>query len=374
MNTVLHEDGGCSMPLHVSLCWSRLSLLALAMLCFGQSAFAQALNELEQQAILAAVDRVGPAVVQLQIIGGLERVDNVNLASGPATGLIVSDDGYVVTSRYRFDPPPANVIALLSDGRQFAATIVANDFSRKLVLLKLDGAANLPVVEAAPSQPLRVGQWAIAIGRTYRVDRPNISLGIVSATRRIFGRAVQTDAAVSPANYGGALVDIEGRVIGILSPMSPTSESTIAGVDWYDSGIGFAVPLSAWQSSLERLKLGEDLQRGYLGVGLTDGTPRETPAGIKSVVPAGPAAEAGLEADDVITAVDGAPIATQNDLKFAVTPRYAGDAIVVTYRRGDDEDTAELTLTTVAKLQESAEAAAEAEKDTSERESPPVDE
>ena len=324
---------------------------------------AQSLDALEQQAILDAVDRVSPAVVQLHIIGGADRIDSVNLASGPATGVILSADGYVVTSRYRFEPTPATVIAILADGRQFAATIVASDFSRKLVLLKLEGASDLSVVEPAAGGSIRVGQWAIAMGRTYRADRPNVAVGVVSATGRIFNRALQTDAAVSPANYGGPLVDIHGQVLGILSPMSPGSERTIAGTDWYDSGIAFAVPLDAWLPAFERMKLGEDLQRGYLGVGLIGGTPRETPAGVESVVPAGPAADAGLEEGDVITAIDGEPIATQNDLKFAVTPRYAGDKLQVTYQRGEEENRVELMLTTIADLQEAADAAAEAAKE-----------
>ena len=325
---------------------------------------AQTLEELQQQAIREAVDRVSPAVVQLQIIGGADRVDNVNLASGPATGLILSNDGFVVTSRYRFDPAPASVVVILADGRQFASRIVANDYSRKLVLLKLEGAANLPAIEIAPDDSIRVGNWAIAVGRTYRADRPNVSVGIVSATDRIFGRALQTDAAVSPANYGGPVVDIQGRVMGVLSPMSPGSESTIAGVDWYDSGIGFAVPLAGWQSAFERLRNGEDLERGYLGVGLADGVPRETTPTVKSVLPAGPVARAGLEPGDLIVAINEDAIATQNDLKFAVTPHYAGDTIQVSYERGDEQHDVDVTLTTIAELQQAAEKSAKGEKQT----------
>ena len=326
--------------------------------CMAEVVPAQSLGDLEQQAIRAAIDQVSPAVVQLQIIGGTERVDDVTLASGPATGIILSPDGYVVTSRYRFDPAPATVVAILDDGRQFASRIVANDFSRKLVLLKLEDAEGLPTVEPTPADSIRVGQRAIALGRMYRPDRVNVSVGIVSATNRIYGRALQTDADISPANYGGPLVDLQGRVLGVLSPMSPTSEKVIAGVDWYDSGIGFAVPLAAWQGAFDRLRAGEDLQRGYLGIGLTDGSPRETAPGVKSVVPAGPAADAGLEAGDVMTAIDGVPLATQTDLKFATTPRYAGDTIEVAYLRDGQEATAQLTLTTIAELQEAANKAA----------------
>jgi serine protease Do len=318
---------------------------------------AQSLPQLEQQAIRDAIERVTPAVIQLQIVGGAERVDDVTLASGPSTGVIISSDGYVVTSRYRFDPAPATVVALLADGRQFATEIVATDHSRKLVLLKLVNAADLPAAEPAPADSYRVGQWAIAIGRTYRVDRPNVSVGIVSALDRIQGRAMQTDAAASAANYGGPVVDIEGRVLGILSPMSPASEGSIAGVEWYDSGIAFAVPLAPWLTNLDRMKSGEDLELGYLGVNLAKGSPRETPPKLEAVTPAGPAEAAGLAKDDLITAINDQPVATQMQLQYAAKPFYAGDMVKVTYQRGDESLTADVKLETVAKIRESAEAA-----------------
>ena len=89
---------------------------------------------------------------------------------------------------------------------------------------------------------MRVGQWAIAVGRTFESDRTNMAVGILSALDRIWGKAIQTDAAVSPNNYGGPLVDIQGRVLGVLVPLSPEATDEVAGVDWYDSGIGFAIP------------------------------------------------------------------------------------------------------------------------------------
>lgn len=321
------------------------------------SAFAQSVAQLEQQAIRDAIEHVSPTVVQLQIIGGADRLNDVSLASGPSTGVILSPDGYVVTSRYRFEPAPATVVALLADGRQFATEVVAHDYSRKLVLLKLSGAEDLPAAEIAPADSFRVGQWAIAVGRTYRVERPNVSVGIVSALRRIQGRAMQTDAAVSAANYGGPLVDIEGRVLGIIAPMSPSAESSIAGVEWYDSGIGFAAPLAEWMPALERLKQGEDLQLGYIGIGLVEGVARETPAKVATIAPDGPAAKAGLEKGDTVTAINGVPVTTQVEMQAAAKPHYAGDTIEVTYQRGDETSTTTLTLTTIAQLQEAAEAA-----------------
>ena len=113
------------------------------------------------------------------------------------------------------------------------------------------------------------GNGAIAVGRTFRArDRPNMSVGVLSAVGRIWGKAMQTDAAVSPNNYGGPLVDIRGRVLGVLVPLSPQSADEMAGVEWYDSGIGFAIPPSTSATSCPRLKQGHDLYAGLAGFNL----------------------------------------------------------------------------------------------------------
>ncbi len=119
-----------------------------------------------------------------------------------------------------------------------------------LVLLKVAADEALPVPTWVPRQELAVGQWTIAVGRTYPGSFPNVSVGILSAINRVWGKAVQTDAKVSPSNYGGPLIDIRGRVIGVLVPLSPQQEGEFAGAEWYDSGIGFAVPLAdIWAAS-----------------------------------------------------------------------------------------------------------------------------
>lgn len=299
---------------------------------------------LEEEAFAAAVEFASPSVVQLNVIGGSDRVEGETLADGPATGVILSADGYVVTSLYRFAPPPSAVVARLPDGRQFAARQIAADLNRKLVLLKLHEATELPVARVAPYQEVRVGQWAIAIGRAFRSDRPHVGVGIISAKRRLHGRAVQTDAPVSAANYGGALIDLHGRVIGILSPLSPSSESLIAGTEWYDSGIGFAVPLETWLPIAERLKQGQDLQRGLLGIAFEPGMEHLAPAKIANCTPGGPGAQAGLQRGDVIVSIDGTPTPTLSDIKFAVLPHYAGDQLQIVYRRGDKEETTDAIL------------------------------
>ena len=135
-----------------------------------------------------------------------------------------------------------------------------------IVLLKIEVDRPLPTPEIAPEAEMRVGQWCIGVGRTFQPDRPNMSVGILSATGRVWGKALQTDAAVSPNNYGGPLVDIRGRVLGVIVPLSPQSADEIAGYEWYDSGIGFAVPAEHIRKTLlPRLKKGHDLYPGLAG-------------------------------------------------------------------------------------------------------------
>ena len=201
------------------------------------------MQQLEQRAIQAAAARVAPSVVKIETVGGLERVGNMLVNTGPTTGVIVSADGFIISSAFNFISRPSSILIGLPDGTRTPARLVATDRQRMLVLLKIDVEERLPVPEAVPESEIQVGQWAIALGRTFDAAQPNLSVGIVSGLNRIWGTAIQTDAKISPNNYGGALVDIRGRVLGILAPLSPESHEDVAGVEWYDSGIGFAVPL-----------------------------------------------------------------------------------------------------------------------------------
>jgi serine protease Do len=164
----------------------------------------------------------------------------------------------------------------------------------------------------------------------------------------MYGRALQTDAAISTANYGGPLVDIRGRVLGILVPMAPQSTSEVAGVEWYDSGIGFAVPLSAIESAIARMKKGQDQYTGLLGVSLAGRQPLTTAATLAAVRPDSPAGKAGLKKGDRIVDVDGRPIKVQTDLRLALGSHYAGDNVRVTAKRG--EENIERSIALVGKL------------------------
>ena len=320
---------------------------------FGLNAlFATAADDFDAQqqaAISAAADRVAPAVVRIETIGGLEQVNEMLVGTGPTTGLIVEPGGYVVSSAFNFVHKPASILVRLADGTRRPAKLVATDHSRMIVLLKIEPDGRLPTCEIVPRSEMRVGQWTIAVGRTFENDRVNTAVGILSALDRIWGRAIQTDAAVSPNNYGGPLVDIHGRVLGVLVPLSPQGTDEVAGMEWYDSGIGLAIPMEDVQRALPRLKKGEDLYPGLAGIGLKGPNAFTGEPIIAACRPKCPATAAGLKADDRIVEIDGRKIGRAIEVKDAIGRRYAGDKVRITVLRGQQRIEREVEL--VAKLE-----------------------
>lgn len=325
--------------------FALLCALAVETSTFGQSTGESSLAAQEEAAIRAAVEHVAPSIVQIRTIGGLEAIDRALLPDGPTTGLVISPDGWIISSAFNFVQQPASILVTFADGEQAPAELVAKDHSRKLVLLKAQGVSGLAVPEMAPEDEIQVGEWAIAVGRTFQSQRPNISVGIVSARGRMFGRAIQTDADVSTASYGGPLIDIRGRVLGVLVPMSPQDTSEVAGAEWYDSGIGFAVPLAGISRSIEAMKKGADQHSGVLGIAMENENAHESPATLATVMPTSPAGKSGLKKGDRVIDIDGQPIETQTDLRFALGTRYAGENVRITVKRG--EETIEHTISTL---------------------------
>lgn len=258
--------------------------------------------------------------------GGVLAKKGFKQAYGPSSGVVISADGYILTSQFTLQRKPRHIFVTLDDGRQFVAKLVGGDESRGLALLKVDVAEPLPVLEIRPKAEIEAGQFSIAIGRGYGAEGPNVSFGIVSARDRVSGKAIQSSALISPANYGGALVGIDGRLLGIIVPIS--ASGMMAGVDLYDSGIGFAVPASDVVSLLARMKQGEELKPGMLGVKVNR---KRTEGGveIESVERRSPADKAGLKAGDLIISIDGAEVKTYFELFYAIGARVAGDEVVV---------------------------------------------
>ncbi len=301
---------------------------------------------LSPKAFRAAARKVQPSLVRIEGFGGVAgSVGSAGFqppGEGPTTGLIISSDGYILTSTFNFLRKPPVITVVLPDGERKVAKLLGRDETRRICVLKVDGVEGLSTPEYAPRDELKVGQWAVALGVGFGGDRPALSTGIISATQRISAKAVQTDANLSPANYGGPLIDLDGRVIGLCVPLSPQSRDEAAGAEWYDSGIGFAVPIAEIAERIEAMKRGDSFQPAFLGVqAKAYGTPAQ---GVKIVEVAAdsPAMKVGLQADDIVISLD--EVEPLDPVHFAtLVGRYvAGEKAKLNYRRQDDIQTVEI--------------------------------
>lgn len=305
-----------------------------------------AIEALEEEAWRSAVQKISPSVVRIETLGGEASVAGKDdFTTAPTTGIVIDEGGLILTSALKFASTPPSILVTLPSGERKAAELVARDRSRELVLLRVKTDQKLVVPEMVSRDSLRIGQSVIAVGMTLEPNQPTMSLGIVSAKDRVFGKAIQTDAKISPLNYGGPLIDLQGRVVGILSPLAAQGgEGGQTGADWYDIGLGFAVPLDEIKSRLSVLERGVDLMPGLLGISLSRGDMYSLPAEIIGCRLDGPAGKAGLKSKDVIIEVDGQPIVRQAQLKHAVGRKYAGEAIQIVVKRGDERIEKSLVL------------------------------
>ncbi|HEV3205261.1 MAG TPA: PDZ domain-containing protein [Gemmataceae bacterium] len=313
---------------------------------FAQQPSDEDVAALQEKVLREAILKVAPSIVQIETSGGTDLIGSgpmgprLRKGVGPTTGVVAAADGYIISSAFNFaNKPTAIFVAVPGHANRYPAKEVATDQTRMLTLLKID-AAGLQVPRPAPKKEIKVGQSALALGRTWSgIDQPpSVSYGIISALDRIWGKALQTDGKVSPVNYGGPLVDIQGRVMGVLVPASPQGQDEIAGVEWYDSGIGFAIPMEDVNAALDRLKQGKDLKPGMLGI-----TPQnqQDPYGaipvIGSVLPKSAAALAGIMPGDTILEINGFKVVRYNQVKHILGPTYEGDIVSVKIKRGSEE-------------------------------------
>lgn len=296
----------------------------------------------EEAAFGAAVRQVAGAVVRIEPVAGAAVAgaagEEAGVASGPSTGLVVDPAGLVFTTSFAVPETAREAVVVLPDGRRVAAKPLGRDVPRGIVLLKTDPISTAPAIEPVPRGSLAPGQWTIAVGRGWSAAEPSVSVGILSAVDRGWGLAVQTDAAVSPMNYGGPLVDIAGRVIGVVAPLPAEPAKMMRGTELYDAGIGFAVPLEDLLAVLPRLVAGESLASGILGISYRSRDAINGSPVIATVRQGSPAARAGLHPGDRIVAVDGRPVRRIADVRHAVAPRHAGDVIDVEVERGRGDE------------------------------------
>ncbi|MCA9092020.1 MAG: PDZ domain-containing protein [Planctomycetaceae bacterium] len=316
----------------------------LALVCsFGLRLTAEdeSLDFQEELAFKQAVTVVAPAVVRIETVGGLDRIGDQLLGNGPTTGLVVGTDGWIITSSFNFIGKPTGIIVTLSDGRKLPAEVVATDYCCHLTLLKVE-ANGLAEPSLVGNEKPRIGQWTLAVGRSYPNGQPSVSVGVLSAVDRIHGKALQTDAKVSPVNYGGPLLDIRGGVLGILVPLSPDGSDDLAGIEWYDSGIGFAIPLQRIRRVLPRLQAGESLKQGLAGFSILN--PNQDGTTVERVRIGSPAFQAGLRKNDVIFQVDDRAVRRNAEIRQAMGQKYAGESVAIRFKRGEETNQLDLRL------------------------------
>jgi serine protease Do len=283
------------------------------------------------KAVVRVAERLSPSVANLRVS---RRVRGGRVVDGGGSGVVITPDGFLLTSAHVVAGGRRGARASFADGRDVELELVGADALSDLAVLRAD-ATDLPAAELGDAERLRVGQLVVAIGNPNGFGG-SVTAGVVSAlgrslpTRsgsatRLVENVIQTDAALNPGNSGGALADGVGRVVGI--------NTAVAGV-----GLGLAVPINQATRRIVAALMSEGrFRRAYIGIAggsrplpprLAQQLDRETAVEVVEVVEASPAAAAGLRAEDLIVEVDGAAVEGVDDLQRLM----AGDLIGRTVR------------------------------------------
>src|SRR2546423_7790076 len=250
-------------------------------------------------------------------------------ARASGSGVIVDPKGYILTNNHVIENAQ-DITVRLSDGRKLAGKLVGRDPKTDLAVLKVDAPAPLPAAELGDSDRLRVGQWAIAIGNPFGLDR-TVTVGIVSATARnrvgvaTYENFIQTDASINPGNSGGPLLNLDGKVIGINTAIVAAGQ-----------GIGFSIPINQAREVMRQLIASGRVVRGWLGIAIQDvtdelagtfGVREREGVLVAEVINGGPAEAAGVRQGDVIVELNGAPIKEVPDLQRRIASIRPGQTM-----------------------------------------------
>ena len=277
--------------------------------------------------------------------GGLNDVP----IRGSGSGVIVSADGYIMTNHHvvKDAADKGTITIILDDKREYKAKFIGSDPLTDIAVVKID-AQDLPVIAFGNSDSVQVGEWVLAVGNPFSLAS-TVTAGIVSAIGRNIGiigdsygveSFIQTDAAVNPGNSGGALVNVEGRLVGI--------NTAIATRNGGYQGYSFAVPVNIAKAVAEDLIKYGKISRGYIGVQIKPvdataakalGLSKPEGAWVQQLVKGGAAEGAGIKEGDVILSVDGRKVSAPNDLQAYIARKHAGDEVVVKiWREGRERD------------------------------------
>ena len=288
--------------------------------------------------------RVAPGVGFVQARWGGAAPPAGGGQSATGSGFLVDRAGHVVTNEHVVDGATSFRVRLGENGAPVKATLVGRDKSADLAVLKIDPAqvkGGLKPLDLGDLSSVRPGDLAIAIGSPFGLQG-TVTTGVVSALGRpirapngfTIANAVQTDAAINPGNSGGPLLDSQGRVIGV--------NSQIRSEGGANSGVGFAIPVSAVKAELPALESGRRVEHAYLGVSTS--TAQDGGARVGEVVAGGPAAKAGVRPGDTILELEGRPVQGSDALSAAVDTRRPGQRVPLVISRGGERRTLTVTL------------------------------
>ena len=296
-----------------------------------------------------------PSVVTIHVQAGA--------AGGSGSGEVIRDDGYILTNIHVISAAAngGSITVLFNDGQSVAAQLVGRDIQTDLAVLKVTGAPSLKAIPWGDSSKLVIGQPVIALGAPLGLSS-TVTSGIVSALDRsvnvpadngrtaLLVAAIQTDAAINPGNSGGALVDCSGNLVGV-----PTAGATVpnpqGGGSTGNIGIGFAIPSNFAHTISDELIATGSVTHASFGIRAVPvtGSGTQTAGGtaglyVVATTPAGPLANAGLVAGDVITKLDGQPVSGIEQLQALTLTKKPGDTVKVTFVRNGAEHTVDVTL------------------------------
>lgn len=295
----------------------------------------------EAYSIASAAKKVSPAVVKIatrqeELVFSFFFRPIIQEREGLGSGVIIDASGHILTN-YHVIKNVTEIVVVLADGRQFPGSVVGVDPYTDIAVVKIEG-EGLPVAELGNSDQIVIGEPVVAIGNPYGFDH-TVTAGVVSALNRsistderdgvVLENLIQTDAPINPGNSGGALVTTDGKVVGI-------NTAIIQGAQ----GIGFAIPINVARNVANEIIQYGKVKRPYLGVSevvvvsrniaLRYGLAVDSGIYISSVVRGSPADRAGLGRGDIIIAINGAQVATADDVRGCVLKSSIGDQMTFT--------------------------------------------
>jgi putative serine protease PepD len=296
-------------------------------------------NVVDRSSLADIASKVQPTVV------------DVKTESGEGSGVVISADGYVVTNNHVVATARGDEVTVtFNSGRNLTGRIVGADAKTDIAVVKVD-ATGLTFASWGNSDKVQVGDTVLAIGSPLGLEG-SVTAGIVSALHRTIsvgeqnapfggggaqttiGDAIQTDAAINQGNSGGALVNLDGQIIGINSAIATSGSSG-------NIGVGFAISSNRAKAVAEQIMKGQKVSHPYLGVSVGDA---DGGAQIQSISSGGPAAQAGLQVGDVVTKIGDRAIANSEDLVGAIQSSQVGAQLNLTVQRGGSERTMTVTV------------------------------